>query len=257
MKLLVLGGTADARTLAEALVASGEEVLFSVAGEEGKATVPAGAQALVGRREKSDWIPLLATEGIDGVIDASHPFAVRAGQALAGAAEAAGLPCLRYERPEVVPENALLCRDAEEALTKVMEETSPGEAVFLTVGVRLLPVLVPPLRQAGRSIIARVLPSEESLRLAREAGLAPKEILALYGHGSEVLNESLFREFGARVVLSKSSGAEGGVPEKARAAAFLGVPFVLIARPGREGQQVHDVAAVLDAVALWKKEVQG
>ena len=228
-----------------------------MAGEEGKVTVPAGARALVGRREKDDWIALFRAENIAGVIDASHPFAVRAGEALAGAAEEAGLPRLRYERPEILPHNALLCRDAEEAMGKVMERTSPGETVFLTVGVRLLPVLIPSLREAGRSVIARVLPSEESLRLAREAGLASKEILALYGHVSEALNEALFREFRARVVLSKSSGAEGGVPEKARAAASLGIPFVLIARPGREGQKVHDVAAVLETVALWKKEVQG
>jgi precorrin-6x reductase len=116
---------------------------------------------------------------------------------------------------------------------------------------------MPALREGERSVIARVLPTGESLRLARQAGLAPKETLALYGHGSKDLNESLFREFRARAVLSKSSGYEGGVPEKARAAASLGIPFILIARPEREGRKAHDVAAVLDAVARWKKEVQG
>lgn len=256
MKILILGGTVDSRGLAEVLIRAGEEVLFSVAGEEGMATVPQGARPLVGRRESEDWAPALVAEGIQGVIDASHPYAVRAGQAIAEAALKVGLPCCRYERPEIIPENAVVCGDVDAAARKALELTVPGDLVFLTVGVKLLPRLVPCFRSRQRAIIARVLPTEESIRMAREAGLATKEILAIYGHGTGELNEALFREFQARVVLSKSSGAEGGIPEKARAAGVVGIPLLLIARPVREGEKVYTAASVLETVALWKKEVQ-
>lgn len=256
LKILVLGGTADSREVAQALVHVGVDVFFSVAGEEGMATVPQGAYPLVGRRQAEDWVFLLQTERIHGVVDASHPYAVKAGQAISEAASETGLPYCRYERPELVPENATMCRDAEEAVQKALELSAPGDRVFLTVGVKLLPVLVPNFRSRDRAIIARVLPTEESIRKAHDAGLAAKEIIAVYGHGTRELNEALFREFQARVVLSKSSGAEGGIPEKAQAVLSMGIPLVLIARPAREGKKVYTVASVLETVTFWKKEVQ-
>lgn len=256
MKILVLGGTADSRRVARALVEAGEEIIFSVAGREGLATVPGEAHPLVGRRDSEEWIRVLASEGIDGVVDASHPYAVKAGQSILRATSELALPCCRYERPEVIPENAVVCPSAEEAVERALDLTRPGDVVFLTVGVKLLPRLVPPLRLGERKILARLLPTEESIKVAREAGLTSREILAVFGHGTSDLNGALFREFQVRVVLSKSSGLEGGIPEKAQAALSMGASFVLIARPLREGLKVNNIASVLETVVLWKKEVQ-
>jgi precorrin-6A/cobalt-precorrin-6A reductase len=80
MRVLILGGTTEARELAEALHANGDDVTTSLAGRTRPGDLPGTI-----RIGSSD------TSGFDAVVDATHPFATRISEKTSGA--------LRLERP--------------------------------------------------------------------------------------------------------------------------------------------------------------
>jgi len=232
-QFLLLGGTGEGRAAARALLDAGYSVTVSVARETGLLTVPEGCAALVGGRDAGEWGKLFASAGVKplGVVDASHPFAANATRELSEACREAGVPLARFVRPDETPEGAATADGPEEAAAAAIELTQPGDVIFLALGVRLLERLLPPLRAAGRGVAARMLPTEESMRLAAEAGLDPRETIAVWGAGDADFNEAVFRARKARAVITKASGREGGEGAKAEAASRLGIPLIVIARP--------------------------
>ena len=250
MKTLLLGGNASAKRLAEALLKEGHEVTLSVASSEGLTTVPPGARALVGRRDKRLWMELLQEEAFDVAIDGAHPFAFEAKEIFRTAAKENGLRCLALQRPSLVPPGALLASGPEEAAETATARTGEGGLVFLAVGVKLLDILVPLLRRKRRPLRARVLPTEESLARARRAGLEPPEIIALWGAPGKQLEQALLAESRATCLLCKDSGREGGMEAKAEAAAALSIPLIVIARR-------QDDPGALDDGTLLEKLRQG
>ncbi|MDR1915032.1 MAG: precorrin-6A reductase [Synergistaceae bacterium] len=234
-QFLVLGGATEGRAAASAIMGEGWSVTVSVTRKEGIATVPDGANHIVGARNAAEWIELLQNPAVrsllTGVIDATHPFAESATREIACACEVVRVPLCRYVRPSVVPDNATVVPSLEEALERAIGLTSPGDAIFLAIGVNLMHVALPPLRDAGRNVIARMLPTAYSMKQAASAGLSPKEIVGIWGAGGVELNCAMFQERGVRAIISKESGSEGGIESKALAAERLGLPLILIGRP--------------------------
>lgn len=244
----------------------------------GLETVPPGAEALLGARDRAEWTELLSRkkphgeEGdVEGIVDCSHPFATAATEELAAAAVAQGIPFVVFERTmcsaeeseerELFPPRFLLRADSpEEGCALLWGVTRPGECLFLAVGVKLLPRIVPLLRKENRRVVARVLPTEESLCAARRAGLEPREIVALWGAGSVHLNEALLLETGAACMFSKDSGEEGGLHNKIEACRNLGLPLVLLNRPKAETKGAPSVSSLEEletVLASWEEKKLG
>src|SRR6218665_1222015 len=99
MKILILGGTADARQLANRLVAMGHDVTTSLAGRTQEPRLPEGGL----RMGKFGGIPGLAAylraAGMQRLVDATHPYAGLISINAVAAAKAAGIPLVRYMRP--------------------------------------------------------------------------------------------------------------------------------------------------------------
>ncbi len=98
-RVLVLGGTAEARELAGVLDDLGIAVVTSLAGRVRRPRLPAGdvrVGGFGGPKSMADW---LLREAIAGVVDATHPFAERISASAAAACPAAGVPLLRLQRP--------------------------------------------------------------------------------------------------------------------------------------------------------------
>jgi precorrin-6A/cobalt-precorrin-6A reductase len=99
MKILILGGTGDARELADRLTALGHDVTTSLAGRTRAPAMPAG-QLRVG---KFGGIPglvgYLKAAGIERLVDATHPYAGLISVNAVGASQASGIPLVRYMRP--------------------------------------------------------------------------------------------------------------------------------------------------------------
>jgi precorrin-6A/cobalt-precorrin-6A reductase len=111
MKVLILGGTTEARELAEALHARGDTVTTSLAGRTDPAELPGTTR--IGSSDLS---------GFDAVVDATHPFATRISDKAAGA--------LRLERPGWEPHPGDIWVDTTTAAAR----ECPGHRVLLTTG---------------------------------------------------------------------------------------------------------------------------
>lgn len=229
--ILVLAGTADGNRLIRRLREEGLAVLACAATPYGAslAAEAGAAQALAGPRDAAELAMLAARA--TALVDATHPFAQAASAAAREAAARAGVPYFRLVRPPVSlpPHPRLYLVDGwAEAAERAARL---GRVIFLAVGTRHLEAFTRAPALAGRRLVARVLPEEESLARCRAAGLSPRDVVAMQGPFSEQLNREMLRHFGAEVLVTKEAGAEGGTAEKVAAALAEGLAVVVVRRP--------------------------
>jgi precorrin-6A/cobalt-precorrin-6A reductase len=98
-RVLILGGTAEARELAAALDDGGVDVVSSLAGRVANPRLPRGGVRIGGFGGPHGLARWLTEHAITAVVDATHPFAERISASAAQACAAAGIPLLRLERP--------------------------------------------------------------------------------------------------------------------------------------------------------------
>ena len=220
MRILILGGTGEARALAAELVAAGVDVLSSLAGRVRQPRLPDGPVRVGGFGGVAGLAAFLRAERITGVIDATHPFA---GEITAHAAQAtaqAGVPLLVLRRPPWAAAPSWdLVPDIRAAATAV--RAWPGESVFLTTGRRDLDAFAADDRH--RFLIRTVDPPD--------GPVPPRMTLVLDRGPYTVEGESaLLRAHGVGLLVTKNSG--GPMTEaKLLAAVSLGVQVVMVERP--------------------------
>lgn len=249
--ILLLGGTTEGRTAARTLTAAGWPVLVSVATPYGATLAGEGftGPVVVGRRDAAALAALIRERGIRLVVDATHPFATEAHRNARQAAAKCGVPYLRYARPAApLPADPRIVACADFAAA-AQEAVARGPVLFLTTGSKTLPLFLPVARAAGCRVVARVLPEPAVIAACREAGLSPRDIVALQGPLPVELNMALFRAFGATVVVTKESGAVGGQDAKIEAALSLEIPVVVVRRPPEPPGAVFTVEELLKRVA--------
>lgn len=99
-RVLLLGGTAEARELAAALVGRPDTVVVSsLAGRVANPRLPVGEVRIGGFGGVDGLTQWLVEHQVDVLIDATHPYAERIRSSAVRAAEATGVPHLRLERP--------------------------------------------------------------------------------------------------------------------------------------------------------------
>jgi precorrin-6A/cobalt-precorrin-6A reductase len=102
-RVLLLGGTGEARRLAELLggeVGGAYEVVYSIAGRVRAPLLPAAATVRVGGFGGSHGLArYLRDERVEAVVDATHPFAATMTGNAAAACQATGVPLVVLRRP--------------------------------------------------------------------------------------------------------------------------------------------------------------
>jgi len=102
--ILILGGTGDARRLAERLVAEGLRVITSLAGVTTEPVLPPGEVRRGGFGGVEGLAAYLVREDIGTVIDATHPFAAQMSRQAYTACLQCNVPLYRLERPAWTPQ---------------------------------------------------------------------------------------------------------------------------------------------------------
>lgn len=236
--VLVLGGTGEARALAQELHRGGVRVISSLAGRVARPRLPVGEVRVGGFGGPEALATWLAEHVIDAVIDATHPFAERISASAATACAAAGVPLLRLERPGWTAQDGddwHWVDDLDDAAAAV---PGLGSRVLLTSGRQGLAAF------AGDSVNwylircvdppGMALPARHEIRLDRGPYTLEGELGLIDEHRIDLL-------------VTKDSG--GSLTEAKLAAARLReMPVIVVRRPSRPG--VATVATV-SAAAAW------
>ena len=246
--ILLLGGTSETAPVAEALARAGYRVLASTATE---IELFIGSHPRIehrrGRLDAAQMAALIHERGIRAVVDAAHPFAAAVRATAAQVAGELGIPYLSYARAGCAGEGTGVCSEAshEEAARRACEA---GKPILLTIGSRnVLPYAVE-ARRVGVPLVVRVLDHPDSLKACREAGIPQELILTGRGPFGVEENRGVIQKYRIGVLVTKDSGAAGGVPEKLEAARREGCRVIVISRP--------DAGAGFSAVADLVRELE-
>jgi len=236
MKILILGGTGEARELAGRLVALGHSVTTSLAGRTQRPALPAGDLRVGKFGGVPGLVGYLRMTGVERLVDATHPYAGLISINAVAASQQSGVPLVRLMRPGWdEPEGANWHRVA--SLDAAAEALPSGATVLVTTGHEGLDVLL--ARDDCRFIVRLI--EEPEMALPRHARLIlarpPYELNA---------EGALFRREGVTHLVTKNSGG-AQTAAKLAAARETGAEVIMVARPVY-GPAV-EVGSVEDAVA--------
>lgn len=235
-----MAGTADARRIIGKLSERGVEVTATATTDYGAELAGiSGASETVSRPlTEKELCELIEEKGAGVLVDATHPFAVRATWNALKACHETGAVYVRFERPPVDAGEVIRVGTFREAAELASSLLDDGEVVMHLAGVSTLPEVTGVL--GPERVAVRVLPYTPSIETCRKLGVPGRNIIAMQGTFSVELNRALLRDYGAGAVITKDSGETGGLKEKVRAANELGIPVILVERPSvdLEGEAV-------------------
>ncbi|WP_127501648.1 cobalt-precorrin-6A reductase [Actinoplanes solisilvae] len=232
-RVLILGGTSEARALSGAL--PGVTVITSLAGRTSSPLRPAGEVRVGGFGGVDGLTAYLRSEGIDLLIDATHPFAARISDNAAAAATATGIPLLVVRRPGWLEQPGDVWHrvpDLEEAAALLPRL---GHRVFLTAGRQGIAAFA----EVDAWFLARSVEPPEPPMPSRLETVLDRGPFTLDGE------RRLLAEHRIDVIVSKDSGGPGA---KLVAARERGIPVVMVDRP-RAPAAAGTVASVAEAAA--------
>lgn len=233
-RVLVLGGTGEARSLAGGLVADGIPVVSSLAGRVSAPALPEGGVRLGGFGGVEGLVDFLAAEHISAVVDATHPFAAGITANAARACTASGVPLVRLQRAGWEAHRSAASFVWVDSVDEARAAAEEGRRPFVTTGRQQLERFA---AWADRYVLVRVVdPPEWALPTSWE-------VVRSRGPYDLEAERALMLGRGIDVLLTKNSGGEM-TEAKLQAAVELQIPVVVVRRPG-----LPDGVAVVDTVA--------
>ncbi|WP_410784729.1 cobalt-precorrin-6A reductase [Kribbella sp. C-35] len=249
MKVLLLGGTGEARELAGLLTGAGIEVVSSLAGRTSDARVPVGEVRVGGFGGAGGLAGWLLGYPVDAVIDATHPFAAKITENAFSATREVGTPLLVLRRPGWTsePDDNWHWVDTASAAAELLPRL--GTRAFLTIGRQGLDAFA----GTGLWTLARCVDPPEP---------RPTWCTLMLARGPFTLadEETILRDHDIDVLVTKDSGGPA-TAAKLTAARRLAIPVVIIHRPpvptapagsaGPAGSVGHEVVETVEEAVQW------
>lgn len=218
MRILILGGTAEARELADRLDAAGHETITSLAGRTEAPLRPRGALRVGKFGGVPGLIGYLRAHRIERLVDATHPYTgLMSVNAVAGAA-ATGVPLVRLMRPAWPDEPGWVQVDT---IAEAAAAPPPASHVLVTTGHEGLQKI---LARDDCDFVVRLI-EEPDFALPRHARLLlARPPYALLGETALMQRERVTH------LITKNSGGPQ-TRAKLDAAKALGVTVIVLRRP--------------------------
>ena len=242
--LLILGGTGDALRLeraAEEKWGSVLRVIYSLAGTTHNPARAGGEVRIGGFGGDEGLAHYLRDEGVDVLVDATHPFSTQISHHAALAAAATATPRRALLRPQWQAQAGDRWHEAADMTEAAALVPGLGSRAFLAFGARSLHFFSE-LRDTWflvRLIAAPVAPIP----------LSRAELIVGRGPFDAASERRLFEQHRIDLVVTKASGGEA-TRGKIDAARDLGLPVVMVRRPDPPpGETVGSIDAALDWLA--------
>lgn len=238
-RILLLGGVGDALAIARRLA---PQDIYSLAGL-GKRPSDLPCQLRVGGYGGAEGLAaFMATEGIDLLLDVTHPYAAQISANAARAAELSGVPCWALRRPGWQAGGGDDWREVADwaALSTALE---PFQRPFFTLG-----------REPLAHLQAITLHQHWTVRCLDDYPGTPRaRVIGARGPFNLADERALFAAGQFDVLISKNSGSSATEP-KLQVARELGLPVLLLARPplpavDQQFSAVEDVWSALQALS--------
>jgi len=219
-RLLLLGGTTEARRLAQRLHRAGVDFVYSLAGVTSARPLPFVVRrgGFGGAAGLSDW---LRREQIDLLVDASHPYAAGISRNAALAGARCGVPVWRWQRPVWRPGDGDDWHPVSD-WPQAAGRLSAWQRPLLTLGTTPLrqPFAVP----QGAHWLLRCMPGWHG---PLQAGSA---LIRDGGPFTVARERRLFAEHAIDVLVSRNSGG-AAVAAKLQVCRERALPVLMLERP--------------------------
>lgn len=235
-RILLLGGVSEALAIARTL---GPEQIYSLAGI-GRVPDDLACQVRVGGYGGAEGLArLIQEQGIELLLDATHPYAARISQNAATAARLSGIPCWALRRPAWQAQAGDDWREVRD-WAELVQALKPFKRPLFTLGREPLQHL-------------QEIPAEQFWTLRALDSYPGNERCEVIGARGPFLIDSereLFERRRIDVLISKNSGSSATEP-KLEVARERGVPVLILQRPPLPAvdREFHDVDALLQALA--------
>jgi len=223
--VLILGGTGDARRLADNLVEQHGEslrVITSLAGRTTSPRQPSGEIREGGFGGTEGLAKYLNDSPVDMLVDATHPYAAQISEHATNAASMAGVPHLLFMRPE-------WSEQASDDWMHVTSMTAAADALSVSAQIALITTGIQNLDAftdvQGPKLLVRLLEQPKSpLPFENSEIIIGRPPYTLDGE------LALFKLMGIDTLVTKNAGGDATVA-KVDATRQLGVRVIMIDRP--------------------------
>ena len=238
MRVLILGGTSEARALAGRVAKLPDvEPILSLAGRTREPQAQPVATRIGGFGGFDGLCAYLRAERIERVIDATHPFAAQMSRNAAAACERLGIPLVILARPPWEKQRGDEWTEVADVETAMCSLGETPRRVFLTIGRLALAAFA---RAPQHFYLIRTIDPPADV-----AALPNHRLILARGPFAVEDEERLMREAAIDVLVTKNSGGPATYA-KMFAARRLGLPAIVITPPPLpEAPIVHDIESAL------------
>ncbi|MBT8477027.1 MAG: cobalt-precorrin-6A reductase [Rhodobacteraceae bacterium] len=238
MRMLLLVGASESTQIAQALAREDRVIATASQARAGRTPLPLQLPTRIGgwggRSEFATW---LEREGVEAVLDATHPFAARISMRTCDVCRELGVPYIQFLRPQWTPGDddrwEFLNREEDAEL-----HIPPGARVLLGTGRRKIERFNG--LAEGRTLVSRV---NEPVYMPFP--YPPGRFVLRPAAGTVAAEEAFLHDLGIDWIVARNSGG-GTSAGKLEAARRLGIPIAMIRRPPQpEAMRIHTISEAL------------
>ncbi|KAB3539059.1 cobalt-precorrin-6A reductase [Alkaliphilus pronyensis] len=249
--ILILSGTKDSRLIIKSLLAKGYKLVATTATDYGGELIEKhqNLEIISTKLNQSQMENLINEKTISLIVDTTHPYAQEVTENAINASKNLSIPYIRYERKQTINSVGTRYSSYKEAAGAL--ENCSGN-ILLTIGSNHLEDFS--YLNKANNLYARVLPTPYAINKCVDMGLHPKQIIAMQGPFSQKLNEEIYRHYSIKYLVTKDSGAIGGMKEKLEAALRCNIKVIIIDRPktnyGNISYEIDDLVKKIEDLLM-------